>query len=202
MPKCYNCPKPALYGFGEPGKEVPLCLDCSLKHTQMVSMQQAENERTINYLADQFEMITGVPGVVPRFPQRRVNIMQGANVTLHNINVSNSNIGVLNSGQLEIIDTAITQLNQEAGSEAVSAAVSKLAAEIASSNELSIETKNEALEILSLIAAEATSPKEKRRGAAIKPLLGSLGTIIQSAAGLIQIWQSVAPTITQFFGLG
>jgi hypothetical protein len=201
MPKCYNCPKPALYGFGDPGKEVPLCLDCSLKHTQMISLQQAESERAMNYLADQFEMITGVPGVVPRFPQRKVNITQGANVAFHNINISNSNIGVLNTGHLEIINSAITQLNQETGSEAVSAAISALTSAIGSSNELSTEKKNEAVEILSVIASEATVPKENRRGAILRPLLTSLSDIIQSAAGLMQIWQSVAPAITQYFGL-
>ncbi len=166
-----------------------------------MAIQQEQREREMNYLADQFEAITGVPGVVPRYPERKVNLLQGATVALHNININNSNVGVLNTGHLEIIDSAITQLNQESGSEVVSAAISKLANAIAVSGELSAEKRNEAMEILSAIASEATAPKDKRRGAVIKPLLSSLGTSIQSAAALVQIWQSVAPAITQFFGL-
>lgn len=188
-----------MYGYGPEGKEIPLCLDCSLKYTQILAIQDEQSEREMNYLADQWEAITGVPGIVPRYSERRATIVQGGRVVLNHIQVTNSNIGVLNTGNLEIIDSAITQLNQDAGAAGVSKAISELVNAIGASNELSPEKRNEAIEILSVIASEATAPKDKRRGAVIKPLLNSLGTIIQSAASLIQIWQSLGPVIAAFF---
>jgi hypothetical protein len=189
-----------MYGYGEAGKEIPLCLDCSLKHTQMLAIQNDQLERQMNYATEQMEAIVGLPGILPHYPQRKVNIIQGATVALNNINVTNSNVGVLNTGNLEIVDSAITQLNQDADAAGVSNAISQLANAIVASNELSSEKRNEAIEILGVIASEATAPKDKRRGAVIKSLLPTLGTIIQSGAGLIQIWQAVLPVITTFFG--
>ena len=98
-----------------------------------------------------------------------------------------------------MVDSAITQLNQDAGTADVSKAISQLANAIVASNELNIEKRNEAIEILSVIASEATAPKEKRRAGIIKPLLASLGSIITPTANLLQIWQFSQPIITTFF---
>jgi hypothetical protein len=199
MVKCCNCDKPAIYAVGPEGEQLPFCLDCNLKHVQMLAIQNDQLERSLNYATEQMEAIVGISGILPRFPQRQVRVIEGGTVTLNNIHVSNSNIGILNTGNLEIIDSAITQLNQDSGAQEISGALSKLATAIAASDELSVEKQNEAMQLLSVIATEATAPKQKRRGVIVKPLLASLATIIQTSASLIQIWQSVEPTISTFF---
>lgn len=199
MLKCYNCDKPAMYLVGPEGKEVPLCLDCNLKHTQMIAIENEQLEKQLNYLADEMEFAVGLPGVLPRYPKRQVKILQGGKIVLNNIRVSESTIGVLNTGNLEILDSAITVLNQDTSTREVSAAISKLVNAIAGSAELSPEKKNEALEILGVIASEVTIPKEKRRNKVVGALLSALPTAIQTVASLMQIWQSVEPIIKPYF---
>lgn len=199
MLKCYNCGKPAMYLVGPEGKEVPLCLDCNLKHTQMLAIENEQLERQLNYLADEMEFAIGLPGMLPRYPKRQVRILQADKIVLNNIRVSESNIGVLNTGNLEIVDSAITVLKQDTTTREISDAVSKLANAIAKSNELSPEKKNEALEILGVIASEATIPKERRKNNVIRTLLSAFPTAIQTAASVIQIWQTVEPIIKTFF---
>ena len=112
--RCYNCGKPAMYLVGPEGKEVPLCLDCNLKHTQMLAIQNEQLEREMDFLTDHMEFTAGLPsGVLPRYPKRQTKIIQGGTVTLNNIHVSDSNIGVLNTGNLEMVDSAITVLGQD-----------------------------------------------------------------------------------------
>lgn len=199
MTKCYNCGKPAMYLVGPEGKEVPLCLDCNLKHVQLLAIKNEQLEKQLNYLTDEMEFALGLPRMSPRYPQRQVKILQGGKIVLNNIQVSESNIGVLNTGDLEIVDSAITVLNQDASTREVSSAIFKLANAIAGSSELPPEKKNEAMEILGVIASEATVPKEKRRDRVVRRLLSALPTVIQTVASLIQIWQSVEPIIKPYF---
>lgn len=163
MSRCYNCGKPAMFLAGPQGQQVPLCLDCNNKLTQMLAIQNEQLERLMNFFMDQADAATGIPGGLPRFPQRRINVVQGANVTLNNIHVSGSNIGVLNTGNLQMVDSAITVLGQNPHTRDVSAAISKLANAVAQAEDLSPDSKNEAMEMLSTVATEATAPKEKRR---------------------------------------
>src|ERR1051325_2215311 len=121
--KCYNCGKPAMYAVGPEGHEAPLCLDCNLKHVQMLAIQNDQIERTINYLTESMESTVGLPGVLPRFPERQVKVIQGGNMTLNNISVSNSAIGVLNTGNLEMVDAAISALKADPSARAVGEAL-------------------------------------------------------------------------------
>jgi len=196
--KCYNCDKNALYLLGPEGHEVPLCLDCYARLMNVEERRQEALERQMNYLTAQMEAAVGMPGILPRYPERR-SIIQTSGMTLNNINVINSEIGVLNTGNLRIVDSAITVLKQNPDTFEISAAISKLANAITQSNELLPEKKNEAMEILGTIASEATVPKQKRRNIVVKTLLGALPTVIQTAASVVQIWQQVEPVIRNFF---
>jgi len=199
MKSCRNCGKPAMYMVGPPGQEIPLCLDCDYKHTQMLAMQNEQLERTLNYLASEMEMVVGLPGVLPRFPKREVRVAQGGSMTLNNINISGGNIGVLNTGNLKMVDSAITILNQDATNREIGAAIAKLTTAIGESTELPPDKKNEAIEILGGVATAATMPKEQRKTGIVKALLGAIPTAIQTAAGLMQIWQQVEPVIKRYF---
>jgi hypothetical protein len=188
-----------MYLVGPEDNQIPLCLDCDYKHTQMLAMQNEQMERTLDYLASEMEMIVGLPGVLPRFPKRKVQILQGGNVTLNNIHVSASNIGVLNTGNLQMVDSAITILNQNPTAHEVSRAIARLTDAIAGSTELTPDKKNEAIEVLGGIATAATIPKEQRKTGIVKALLAAIPTSIQTAASVMQIWQQVEPIIKTFF---
>jgi hypothetical protein len=197
-PKCHNCEKPAIYRVGPEGNEIHLCLECTLKHQQLAAIEAEQIERDLNYAAAEMEAITGMPGTIPRYPQRQIRIIQGGSVTLYNFHVNDSSIGVLNTGNLEIVDTAISALKANSQTQDLAGAISKLASAIADAD-LPKENKNEAIEIFSTVATEATAPRDRKKSSVVKRLLAALPTLIQTSASAIEIWKAVEPVIRQAF---
>jgi len=194
--KCYQCGKPAMFVVGPEGKQVPLCLDCNDKFQRMMSQQQDGLERQMNFLMEYMDMVTGIPTGGPRFPKREIIQMQGP--TFHNINIDRSTIGVLNTGSIQTVDSAVSVLHNS-GADELSKAILHLTQAILSSAEIQNETKNDILEILSLLATEATVPKSKRRSKAMKPLLSQLSNLVGVASGLTTIWEHVKPILESVF---
>jgi hypothetical protein len=110
--KCHNCGKPPMYMVGPEGQQAPLCLDCYIRWQNMMLQQQEMHEREMNYLTDEMESLVGMHGILPRYPERR-RIIQTGGVILNNIHVSNSEIGVLNTGTIHSMDATVTIMKTE-----------------------------------------------------------------------------------------
>jgi hypothetical protein len=197
MPKCYQCDKLAIYVVSD--QKIPLCLDCYYKFAQINQQQIEMGERQTNFLLDQMDEIMGFQRSGPRFPVRRppptVNV--GAS-TFNNINVSNSTVGVLNTGNIHRIDNALTIL--KSGAEADLGEAIKGLSQAILSSQIGNKEKDEALEILSVLSAEATSPKAKRRASTMKVLWSRLKEIVGMANDLAQAWSNYSPLIFAAFG--
>jgi hypothetical protein len=153
-------------------------------------------ERELNYLSAEMEAATGLRGIFPRYPERRV--IKAGDITMNNIKIDRSNVGVLNTGTIGTVDAAITVLRQS-GDQTVSAAIQALTEAIIADRTATEELKNQALEILSVLATEATAPKEQRRKAVIKTLVLELSTLLGGAAALEQLWHQHSPTLMSLF---
>lgn len=188
-----------MFYIGPTEKPFPVCLDCNLKHAQLSAIQCDQLEREMNYAAAHMEAITGMPGTIPRYPPRQVRIVQGGTVTLNNINISQSTIGVLNTGSLQMVDSAITILMGQPETKDIAEAIKSLVNAIASAPELSKEDKNEAIETLSVVASEATAPQDKRKSSVVKRLLAHLPDLIKTSASALTIWDKVGSHILAFF---
>jgi hypothetical protein len=179
---------PAESGAGS----VYLCLDCRIKYVNMLIAQNEMLEREHNYLVGVMEATVGLPGMLPRYPEARP--VQIEAVHLNNIKVDRSTIGVLNTGNLEIVDSAVTVLRESDQGNKVAEAVLELTHAVLASA-LPAPAKDEALELLGGVATEAGAPQERRRPALAKALLDSLGTILTSAAALADLWDRVKPIL-------
>jgi hypothetical protein len=197
--KCHNCEKPAMFMVGPEDQQIPLCLDCQLKLTNISATQSDRLEREINFITAQAESAVGLHSILPRYPERQVRVIQGGTVTLNNISVSGSAIGVLNTGNLEVVDSAISALKSDPATKEVSEALKQLTDSIAAANDLGSKEKNEAIEILSVVASEATAPEDKRKTSVVNRLLEHFPTLIQTSAAVVDIWQAVGPSIISFF---
>jgi hypothetical protein len=196
---CYNCGKPAMVQHeDQAGNKFPLCLDCHAKLVQ-ASMQRSEMlERAYNFFAQQMDNIAPWGPPTPRFPERKPPIIHTGELTLNNIKVDRSTIGVLNTGSIEMVDSAVTVLHQ-AGNDQLSDAIRELTQAVVSSTELASKQKNELVQLLSVVASEATQEPPQRRSAAMWPVIERVATLVGGVANLAEIWDRVSPILRAAF---
>lgn len=197
--KCRNCSKPVLFMMGDSQKAIPFCLDCVAKFQEVVDRQQDRTSQLLNYLAAHIEATVGLPGLVPRMPlrQSRTVIQQGG-LTMNNIHIDRSNIGLVNTGIIGTVDTAVGVM-KASGEDAGAKAFKELTEKVVANADADAVTKNKIIELLSVLASEATAPKERRRGAAMRTLLVELTSVCSGVASLAQLYQQYAPAIEAFF---
>ncbi len=196
--KCTQCDNVSMFVLSAaPGKsDLPLCLDCYFKFIKVISIQQEANERLMNYHASMLEFQVGMPLNLPKFPDRKSVTIGG--VTLNNIKIDNSSIGVLNTGSLEIIDSSISVLDRS-NEKNVSQSLRELTEAIYSNKDLSNEAKKQLIDMISVISSEAVLPKDKRRSAAILPIIAQIASIMSGSNALVQLWVHIKPILESLF---
>jgi hypothetical protein len=198
MRTCQQCGRPAAIRITNDEGELYLCIDCNLKLEHAETLEFQRTARQFNLAAAAFEAMSDLPGLVPRMPVPPVQTFPVGTMNVNNINVDNSVIGVLNTGSIETVDHAVTVLKQSGANE-MAAAISRLTQSVIDSTEADNESRNQIVEILSVIADEALKPKHERRGAVIRPLITELATSFSGLAGLSSLWQQYGPMIQTFF---
>jgi len=193
MPKCSQCDRPAMYAIGD--QQIPLCLQCGAIHQSVIDRQLAALERQGETALDQMEMIAGV-----KLPGRRrlpPVILPGA--TFHNINIKNSNVGVVNTGELVQVDTAVSVIGKR-GDPQLAGALKALTEAVVASTAMDAAARQETIEILSALGSEATAEKAQRRAGVARPLLGRVRELLSAAADLTSVAQTAVPIIAAAFG--
>lgn len=105
--KCCQCARPAFYLIGD--DKIPLCLDCGHKLEQMQQMQFLRNAAMLNQAMDDMDNVVGFGlSSRSRIPVAEMARAMQKGSTYNNINISNSQVGVLNTGDLARIDAVIT----------------------------------------------------------------------------------------------
>lgn len=196
---CHHCGRPPIQSYGtDDGGALLLCLDCALKYETIQREQWRRNTELLNFTLSQFGMMTGIE--VPRFQTQPPPMHLSAGNTLNSIHVTNSNVGVLNTGHIRTIDSAIGFLSSGGGVE-VAAAIKALTEAVANSTEATKAQKNELIELLSLIATEATVPTDKRKSKGIRPIISQTASMLSGLNALSSLWTKYGTVISSFFGL-
>ena len=178
------------------GQKIHLCIDCQLKMEQVKARQNEESERMINYLSDQMSSIAGIPPMGPRFPERKIIHTEGT--ILNNINIRDSQIGVVNTGYVQTIDAAVTTI-REHGNGPLSDALSRLTEAVVAESQLDDARRKEVLELISTISSEASLPERNRRKSIIRPLVSEIGQMLQGTAAALAIYDRVLPLLKLLF---
>jgi hypothetical protein len=193
MPQCSQCNRPAMYEVGGH----PLCLEHHAL-AQNIELRRLEAlERQADRALEQMEWTTGVQ--LPRRPRAPLPapvIVQGS--TFHHINIQGSNVGVVNTGRLSQVDTAISVIGQQ-GDPQLAGALKTLTDAVVASAALTATAKQEAIEILSTIGIEATAPAPQRRGGVARALLARLKELLSVSADLIEVGHATWPLILAAF---
>ncbi len=107
--KCSQCSNEALFIVGEKDKQAPLCIDHYSKFINVINEKNSMLQQEMNWLGDFMEYTVGLSPNPLRYDVTRViSTIKTGDFVLNNINVDRSSIGVINTGNVEKIDSAIT----------------------------------------------------------------------------------------------
>ena len=195
MSGCYNCGKPPIYEMPIENGKVLLCLDCYTKVHAIQQQQLASNINHMNYLTEMMEATVGIHGVLPRYHvPTPIQVKQG-NLTFHNINVDNSTIGAINTGEVHNIDVAIDQIVDQD----VKKQLSQFTESVLRSTELADGKQNAIIEQLSFLMSEMKKQKNERKNTMIGRLLENITAEVAGSA-LVSTWIQLLPVLKQLLG--
>mgnify|MGYP001558668904 CR=1 FL=1 len=121
-------------------------------------------------------------------------------VSKNGINISNSNIGILNTG--EIKDIHSISVNIKSGAHEVAEAIKQITEAVSKSPDLTGTTRSMVLEQLEELSKQALIPIENRsKPGIIKAIISTLSTTLGAAGGLAEVWSTWGPAIQKFFGI-
>jgi len=201
MAKCNQCGKPAVQEYN--GN--PLCVDCLTKLANVFQKQEELRQREIVILMQQQQAaesdICEAMGFPPPPPKYDFTHLQPpGNYTLHNIKVSDSVIGSVNSGDVERIDVAMTNI-QNSGKNEIADALKSFTEAVLENAEITSELKNELIQNLSFISQQVSIPEGARNQSVIKSVLSGIKEGVSVTTSLVTLWTKVEPIFKGIFGL-
>lgn len=202
VPKCYHCDKPAIimqYG------EIPLCVDCYHKVAYADFMEvQAEHNRlswlasNMNLVQQDLHIATG--GILPLKQMTIPQPPSAPKYSSQQIKISESNIGVINTGTLLSLETGIEFIHNH-GDKKLAAVVKQLTEALVNSTEINNELKSRTAEQLEFLVNEALASKEKQRKSFASKVISDISESVGTIAGLLTIWNAVQPLLQPYFGI-
>lgn len=155
----------------------------------------------LNFILERAEgMSAGPPGFLGRVPVPQIApTMVTGGITLNNIHIDRSTVGVLNTGQMEgiqRIDINISRLGEISIAEALRA----LTEAVVSTQAISIEQRSDMLDQLHGLSEQALLPPAQRNSGVLKAIINVLAGGLNTASGLATIWGTWGDTIRTYFG--
>lgn len=200
-PKCYHCDKPALKKYGK----TPLCVDCYHKVAYADFLEGQVEHNRLSWLASNINLVQqdlyiGTGGILPLKQMTIPQPPTAPRYSSQQIKVSESNIGVINTGTLFSLQTGIEVIENH-GDKELASAVKKLTEAVVNSTEINDQLKRETAEQLEFLVTEALASKEKQRKSLARKVMTDISQSIGTIAGLLTIWNTVQPLLQAYFGM-
>lgn len=200
-PKCYHCDKPSVIKYGQ----TPLCVDCYHKVAHADFMEGQILHNRLSWVASNLNFIeqdlySGCGGLLPL---KQMIIPQPPSAPRYSsqlIKVSESNIGVINTGTLFNLETSI-EVMQNRGDKDLANAIKELTQAVLDNSEINDELRREMAEQLEFLVTEALTAKEKQRKGLARRVITDISQSIATIASLLTIWNNVKPLLQLYFGL-
>lgn len=128
---------------------------------------------------------------------------RGATTYKTEINLSNSTIGILNTGEIEDVEAISVNVSSLAGSghTDIAKAIKELTEAVATTQELAGDERTYLLENLEELSRQAALPPETRaKSGVIKSLISGIGSTLSAAGGMAEVWSTWEIPIRTFFG--
>lgn len=149
----------------------------------------------INFLQDSIDSMFGIR-TGARYPTKRPVLVSGG--TVNHITISNSQIGILNAGNIQNLNQTIDSL-YSASQKELADTVKTFSQMILSEKELTDDQKNQVLESLDVITKELFQKPENRKKSVAQTLIEKISGITEFTANALTIWQILRPMLQKFF---
>jgi hypothetical protein len=158
--RCSQCQNNAFYRIGnDAGGETALCLQCLSIWEGIQFREWLKNAAMLNNASDSMDSILGGLGPPsPRIPVEATARAASMSRTYNNITISNSSVGVVNTGNLARIDAAIT-MSKGTEAEEFGARLKDLTQAVLADTETSKEVKQQLIEVAQAISDQAIGNK-------------------------------------------
>jgi hypothetical protein len=171
--RCSQCSNNAFYRIGNgTGGETSLCLQCLSIWEGIQFREWLKSSAMMNHASDSMDMLTGFGPPSPRIPVEAIARAASMSRTYNNISISNSNVGVVNTGNLARIDAAIT-MSKGTEAEEFGARLKDLTQAILANSDLAKEQKQQLIEVAQTISDQAIGNK-KPSSVVITSLFGAM----------------------------
>jgi hypothetical protein len=191
--RCHQCPRPAFYEVGD--EKIPLCLDCWSKFEEANFRKFLMNAAMMNQTMDHMDEITGLGRTGGRIPVAAIAGAFRRSAVYNNIKVTNSQVGMINTGDLAKIDAAIT-MTAGSDADAIGRQVRELTQAVVDARDIAQEQKKELVELIQALSEQVVSARKKP---VMASLLRSIEERAKGANAIIQLVMSLKETIEQFF---
>lgn len=190
--RCNQCPRPAFYEV----ESVPLCLDCFSKFQSIQNIRFLQNAAMMNQALDDMDFISGIPTGGGRIPVAALAKAMQKNPVYNNINISNSNVGVINTGDLAKIDAVIT-ISEGTDTAIIGQNLKALTQAIVDANSLNEESKKEIVELLQSLSEQIVGSRKK---SVVKSLLTSIEQRVSGLNAIFKLAENLKASLGPLFG--
>ena len=128
-------------------------------------------------------------------------VTQGEKIEMKS-KVSNSQVGVLNTGEMQAKSiTGSISTSADPSQHQIAEALTSLMEAVKASQNISSQRQTEILEQLELLSEQAKLAPSKRKVGLVKPILSTLATALSAGGGSAEIWSQWGDAIKIFFGI-
>jgi hypothetical protein len=199
---CSQCGRLAVFEYPEQG--LRLCIDCAYKIEQMTESQHRRLRAREADLLRQIAQVTGdeMSWLQADAIERSIRPPSQRNVIMNNIHISDSQIGMINTGTITKVKALDITLSRvvERGAPEFSREVAKIAEAIVNSG-LDSALKDEAVRNLHVLANQAALQSGDRKPTLARVAISALQVVVSTSADLAQLWQAFLPMVLSHLGL-
>lgn len=184
-----------MYEIGD--QKVLLCLNCYATVREMNEKNIQMLREEMNYSMDSIDSMFGI-SMGPRYPVKRPVLVSGGTINNNHIAISNSQIGILNSGNIQNLNQTIDSLYSSSQKE-LADNIKSFSEKILTEPCLIKDQQDEILESLDIITKELFQKPENRKKNVVKNLMQGISKMVEVAANSLTVWQVLSPLLQKFF---
>jgi hypothetical protein len=119
-------------------------------------------------------------------------------MVFNNIHVENSTVGVINTGDVQTIDSVVSSA-KTAGNESLALALKNFTEAVLDSGDLQQDQKNDVIGQLAFLSQQAIA-KTKQAPSVIRSIVSGIERTVNGAASLVTLWPLLHAQFQPFFG--